>query len=211
MGKLIDLTGSTFGRLFVIKRAPRPSGGRSDAYWECLCTCGTTCIVPAGNLRSGNSTSCGCLHKEQLADQNRQKLTMDPWEVDMRLYIRRLDYRVKRSGLGSNQFRILNSATRHPATSASWELTLEYYKKLVTGVCHYCGNPPNQLLHGAASDGLLRNGIDRVNNKKGYEMGNCVSCCILCNRDKRAQPIEVFVENTRRRYNWMLSNGLITR
>lgn len=198
MGKLIDLTDKPFGRLVAIKRVPRPTGGRSDAYWECLCACGETCIVPAGNLRSGNSTSCGCLHRELLAAKNRQKLTMDPWEVDMRLYIRKLAYRIKRDG-------------KHPATSDSWDLSLEDYKRLVTGDCYYCGNPPSQPLHGAASRGLLRNGIDRVDNKKGYGLENCVSCCVSCNREKRAQPIEVFIENTRRRYGWMLSKGLITR
>lgn len=211
MSKFIDLKGIPFGRLVAIKRVPRPSGGRSDAYWECLCSCGSSCIVPAGNLRSGNSTSCGCLHKELLADKNRQRLTLDPWEVDMRLYIRKLAYRLKKEGLGSNQFKTLSNESHHPATSDSWDLPLETYKRLVTGDCYYCGKPPSQLLHGAASRGLLRNGIDRVDNKKGYELGNCVSCCVSCNREKRAQTLEVFIENTRRRYNWLVVKGLITR
>ena len=57
MTKRIDLTGQRFGHLVVIAPA-ETRGGR--AYWHCRCDCGREVDVRTENLRSGNSTSCGC-------------------------------------------------------------------------------------------------------------------------------------------------------
>ena len=218
MGKLNDLTGQVFDRLTVLQKVPAPPTKpgrrqRTEAFWECGCSCGNSKVVAGPNLRSGNTRSCGCAHKEQLAERNRILLTLDPWESDMRLYIRRLGYRKLRAKLGSNQFQVLAKTAQQevpPGNAESWALTLSSYKRLVLGVCYYCGRAPAQPVHGAASALLLKNGIDRVDNTKGYEESNCVSCCKSCNKEKRAQSLTVFVENTRRRYQWLKSKGLIT-
>ena len=54
--KLIDLTGQCFGDLTVISRAP----AARESSWVCECACGRKITVRAGNLKSGNSKSCGC-------------------------------------------------------------------------------------------------------------------------------------------------------
>lgn len=65
--KIIDLTGMRFGRLTVIGRSTdiASSGGR--AQWNCSCSCGRHVTVRGYALRGGNSQSCGCLRKEQIA------------------------------------------------------------------------------------------------------------------------------------------------
>lgn len=68
MPKLIDLTGSRFGRLVVVERAENI--GRTTR-WLCRCDCGNTVVVRQPDMRSGRTQSCGCIHKEQLADRNR--------------------------------------------------------------------------------------------------------------------------------------------
>ncbi len=73
MSRFIDLTNMVFGRLTVIKRAEDrrfPSGG-VDSMWECRCVCGRTCVVSGGNLRKGNTQSCGCFHKEKVAQMGK--------------------------------------------------------------------------------------------------------------------------------------------
>ena len=65
--KLIDLTGVRFGRLYVIglaheKRYNKPA-------WLCRCDCGRVKVVPGDPLRMGKTRSCGCLHKELVAEQ----------------------------------------------------------------------------------------------------------------------------------------------
>lgn len=59
-----DLTGQTFGRLTVLRRAEEKQ--TKNAYWECSCCCGSQkhSIVSTTELRSGKIKSCGCLQKE---------------------------------------------------------------------------------------------------------------------------------------------------
>lgn len=63
MGKIIDLSGHRYGRLLVLDMAPRV--GKLVA-WNCKCICGNEKAVIATALRSGNTTSCGCFHREQI-------------------------------------------------------------------------------------------------------------------------------------------------
>lgn len=56
------LTGERFGRWLVLSRSH--SGSRGEVYWDCRCDCGKTGIVRAGILRRGESTSCGCYHRD---------------------------------------------------------------------------------------------------------------------------------------------------
>ena len=59
-----DLTGKKFGLLTAIKFIPgtQKKGEKIiPSKWICECVCGNTSTVQAGNLRSGNTTSCGCI------------------------------------------------------------------------------------------------------------------------------------------------------
>jgi hypothetical protein len=64
-----DLTGQTFGRLTVVKFAPRHRcrGGQTKTVWECVCSCPARTVVQvqAANLKRGVTTSCGCLKREK--------------------------------------------------------------------------------------------------------------------------------------------------
>lgn len=66
MNQKFDLTGQQFGRLKVIKFIGKAKD--RQYLWECECSCEqhTHIIVKAGNLKSGNTQSCGCLHKEKI-------------------------------------------------------------------------------------------------------------------------------------------------
>ncbi len=57
-----DLTGKKIGYLTILSRAEdwiQPSG-QHKRMWHCLCECGKVCDVRASDLKSGNTTSCGC-------------------------------------------------------------------------------------------------------------------------------------------------------
>lgn len=68
MSKLIDLTGRQFEHLYVIERAGTyvtPNGKSATATWRCSCDCGNEAIVIGNNLRSGATTSCGCIRTKK--------------------------------------------------------------------------------------------------------------------------------------------------
>ncbi len=67
MSRMIEMKDKEFGRLTVIKRAKNDANGR--ARWWCECKCGRMCIRVGGKeLRSGNTTSCGCYFEEMIKE-----------------------------------------------------------------------------------------------------------------------------------------------
>lgn len=62
MPKFIDLSGQRFGRLIVIEFSHVNKQGNS--MWKCECECGKQCISRGVDLKSGNTSSCGCLRSE---------------------------------------------------------------------------------------------------------------------------------------------------
>ena len=70
--RIKDLQGQRFGRL-VVKRFLY-TRGHEATYWLCVCDCGTEKAVRAGNLRSGNTKSCGCRQGTYRHDKYRSKV-----------------------------------------------------------------------------------------------------------------------------------------
>ena len=62
----LDLTGKRFGRLVALTRAPstRQPGGSVCRKWTCRCDCGEITTTSRAHLRSGDTSSCGCLQRE---------------------------------------------------------------------------------------------------------------------------------------------------
>ena len=68
-------------------------------------------------------------------------------------------------------------------------LSNEQFRKLTSSCCYYCGSLPHFIKrrkHNSFWTDYVFNGIDRVDNSKGYIVENCVSCCRTCNRGKGA-------------------------
>ena len=85
--KFEDLTGRRFTNWSVVSQAPNhitPSGNSFTA-WNCKCDCGTERVVLGNALKSGRSTSCGCIHKLIQADVARANFSTHN-ETKTRLY-----------------------------------------------------------------------------------------------------------------------------
>ena len=62
-----DIVGKKFGKLTVLKYLETKSFGQQKSgecatYYLCKCECGETTVVSYGNIVSGHTKSCGCLH-----------------------------------------------------------------------------------------------------------------------------------------------------
>ncbi len=78
------------------------------------------------------------------------------------------------------------SACKHGASrrNLEFELTLEQFTELTEQRCYYCNSFTKDKSHC---------GIDRMNNKIGYVLENCVPCCPDCNTWKSSGGVDEFV------------------
>ena len=73
MSAVTDISGRRFGKLVVVERAGSNANGR--ALWNCLCDCGKSVVVKGNALLSGNTRSCGCLNRPDIAGKRFGRLT----------------------------------------------------------------------------------------------------------------------------------------
>lgn len=175
MAKRIDRTGQRYGKLVVQERCETNTKG-GQAKWTCLCECGKRTIVYGTHLANGNTKSCGCLQREKatIAQQAHKKAS---GRNNMNLVLRGYERRAKERNL-------------------CWELTDEEFKTLTSRPCHYCGKMPSTVRRQRHSNGpYIYNGLDRVDNHKGYERSNVVPCCPTCNMAKYTHSLAEF-------HNW---------
>ena len=97
-----------------------------------------------------------------------------------------------------------NSAARR---GHAWTLGHDQFRALTTQLCHYCGcEPHTTCLHPGANGAYTYNGIDRVNNTKGYTPENVVPCCKTCNRAKLAMDYDEFLKWVEQVCNYRRAN-----
>ncbi len=77
----------------------------------------------------------------------------------------------------------------------TWDLTKEEFRFLTKQNCFYCGKIPS---HKSRKDkrfnGIyIYNGIDRIDNNKGYIKENVVPCCGICNKAKGSRSYDEFI------------------
>lgn len=85
-----------------------------------------------------------------------------------------------------------------------WTLSDEEFEKICSQNCAYCGAEPIQRqwkmgnknrgsgYHIRLSTERL-NGIDRIDNSKGYTVENATACCGICNSMKLALTVDQFL------------------
>lgn len=167
-----NLIGREFDRLRVIDVDTEP---HSRKHWICECSCGNVCSVSTDKLISKATKSCGCLRSDvsrKNIEGNRRRYE------DAGLRMLYADYKANAAKRGYN-----------------FEIDLEQFEELTSGDCHYCGIEPEQIRTGRRTYGeYVYNGIDRVDNTKGYEPDNVVSCCKVCNRAKNNMSYDEYME-----------------
>lgn len=166
--KAQDLTHRKFCRLTGIRENGKASDGA--VLWLFKCECGNEKIIRARSVISGRSRSCGCLIKA-----TRKHLPE-----------------------GEASFNVLVYTYKTNAKKRNYEfsLTNEEFRSLTKQNCFYCGIPPGTAMVRKRTffGNYTYNGIDRVDNTKGYLLDNCVTCCSVCNYSKLDRTHKEFVE-----------------
>ena len=147
MSKPLNLVGEKFGRLTVIERCGSNAIGRS--LWACACDCGKKTSVAGYALKSGNTSSCGCFHKDQLRD------------------------RVKtHGGYKSPEFSSwINMRTRCNNPKSTWFI---HYGGRGIKVCERWEISFENFIADMGKKPSAQHSIERVNNNGNYEPSNCV-------------------------------------
>lgn len=140
----VDLAGLTFGKLI----AARPTTARSgnNVVWECRCECGAITNVHSGNLRKGNTKSCGCLKKLQATKHGHTTHLTASREYSVWASMRRRCD-------NPNNPRFPRYGARGIKVCERWTRFENFIADM--GPCPY---------------GLT---IERINNAKGYQPDNC--------------------------------------
>jgi len=219
--KRINEIGNRYGKLSVIERVKNKG---TQATWKCKCDCGNETIVRGGNLRSGNNKSCGCLYETaeilgqrygkliviKRVGQNKHGLVL--WEcqcdcgnktVVSGVNLRRNStkscgcvgtYKLPKGRAAFNDLfgKMKKSAKKR---EYKWELSSDQVEKLVNKPCFYCGILHSNTAGQPKNNGNYKyNGLDRINNNKGYAIDNVVSCCVNCNKAKLTKDISEFLD-----------------
>ena len=172
MSELIDLTGKKFGKLTVIERSF--NGNFNQTRWLCKCDCGNEVIVQSENLRNGVTKSCNCLRGE---------------------------FNKLNPGLSSMRMAMMNYKNGAKTRRLKYNLTEEQFKEITQQDCYYCGAEPNNKSEHKGHNGIyIYNGLDRIDNKKGYTIDNVVPCCWICNIAKHNLTLQEFKDWIRKVY-----------
>jgi hypothetical protein len=165
--RIIDMPGKWFSRSFVLWNT-RALGG--EYRYLCYCECGLIFETSGYLLRSGKTLSCGCL--------GRANVTKDSI---IGSFLCNYRWGAKRRGL-------------------DFDISTSDFRRLVKSPCFYCATLPtpmetflNRYSLAAKNRDEPFNGIDRLDNDKGYVSGNVVPCCITCNRAKGTMPYKDFL------------------
>lgn len=178
-------TGTRYGRLVVIKEAVKRAPNGAVKY-ICDCDCGQQTIANGACLRAGKWKSCGCLRKEA-GYAKRLPPGIAGFNALYESYKRQAKYRGHAFHLNKYDFGLL---TRQR--------------------CTYCDVEPKSIKRSRAdslAEPYIYNGIDRINNKKGYTLHNCVPCCALCNRMKRDLTTKQFLDHIENIFTKLIDLG----
>lgn len=169
-------------KLTLLSYVERPAHVKhKDRYGLFQCACGNKKVIALKLVTNHHTKSCGCLQLEKLKiSQGKNKLSFGISSQNLAFY--QLKKGAEKRGLAVS-------------------LTKEDFLLLSQKSCSYCGgSPKSKLSHSHMHGFFIYNGIDRIDNSKGYHLENCTTCCIICNRMKSAYALDFFLDHISKIY-----------
>lgn len=180
---VINRIGERHGRLVVVSRSENkiePSGA-IRAQWFCQCDCGNTVITSGQSLSRGSTKSCGCITKEMRKAEAKHGM-----------------YR-------TSEFRIWNTMLQR-CTNQNNTAYKSYGGRGIT-VCDRWRKFENFFSDmGPRPEGMT---LEREDNNKGYEPGNCKWATRLAQaNNRRTNVLITFDGETKTASEWGRITGL---
>lgn len=150
----------------------------SRQFWNCKCECGNIKIMFLDSVITSKSKSCGCVRKQRIeANKNAQK----------------------------SEKQTIYQGYKNKAKHRELEFCISKieFLRLTQQPCYFCGVMHSNLCVTPRGypEGWKYNGVDRVDNTKGYTLDNCVPCCRQCNFSKSNYTKIEFLNWIERVYN----------
>ena len=146
--KFEEMFNKKFGRLTVIEFVGSKNKRR---MWKCQCECGNITIVDTNSLTTGNTTSCGCKHKELY-----QKHSIE----------------MKKHGMSNTRLYHCWTDMRQRCNNPK-NKCFKYYGERGIKVCEEWNNSMN-FINWALSNGYKDDlTLDRIDVNKDYSPSNC--------------------------------------
>lgn len=180
----VDLTGQKFNHLTILKLTGKNK--HNCFMYDAVCECGKIINCEGNDIKSGRIKSCGCT---RFSTYHERYIKEDP----------------DRAKINGKFAAYKNAALKR---GYIFELTREEFGKLVKQNCYYCNIEPqhtNMYVRRFREIPFYMNGIDRVDNQKGYTTENTVTCCTICNQAKHQLTKEKFLEWAERLSNYQKS------
>jgi len=173
-----NLIGLRYSMLIVLDSLPSTNFGTSGykkRTWLCKCDCGNLTKASTGDLTGYHKKSCGCLTATRSV-QNSIKSR----------------YKIAKQDAG---YRSVFSSYKQNARARklNFNVDFDYAVNIMKSNCHYCGIEPSNTYMKSYYN-VKYNGIDRVDNSRGYENDNVVSCCKMCNIAKNNNSEKDFLD-----------------
>jgi len=190
-----DRSGEIVSKLKIIKlhkivkvlEYKKPDGSpRTKVYWECQCDCGNICIKGNDVLNNRKRNfSCGCFRKQRIT-QTKLKPENHRENILVQTMAR---YRIEAKN-----------------RNYSFNLSKDEFIDVINKPCFYCATENSQFVtHPITKEKHWFSGIDRIDNRAGYEYNNIVPCCKKCNTKKNSIDPEMVVKL----YNLLKEKGII--
>lgn len=166
--------GTKFGRWTVLEndlRKKYKSLNPRACRVCCDCEKQTIATIPYSALRSGHSSSCGCV---------KGRRSIETIWLDLYRQLRRRGWEIELTFIEFKAISQLPCAYCNKAPS-----NIHRVKYKVDGKNKRNDDPKWNILY---------SGMDRVDSTRGYIYGNVVPCCGECNQMKSALPLDKFFE-----------------